>query len=156
MNTEQSFAGDPVRPRRLVMIADLAEQLGVTARALRHYEDIGLIRSERTARNVRVYDLETVEILKVITRLRQVDVPITVIAEVVKQGSDPAALALAMVQALNAALIDRKRAVARIAGLLEALETEARPAAPATPVERPRSGRFMRSEASVSANGEAG
>lgn len=153
MTTRQPFTCDQTGQRRLVMIADLADRLGVTARALRHYEDIGLIQSERTARNVRAYDLETVEILKVVTLLRQVDVPLAAIGEVVRQRSDPSAQALAMRRALNVALIDKKRSMARIVDLIATLDIrdDASPIALAAPVERPRSGRFMRSEESVAA-----
>ncbi|WP_460492479.1 MerR family transcriptional regulator [Dactylosporangium cerinum] len=37
-------------------IGELAEATGTTARALRHYEQAGLISSERTANGYRVYD----------------------------------------------------------------------------------------------------
>jgi DNA-binding transcriptional MerR regulator len=140
-------------PRRLVMIADLAEQLGVTPRALRHYEDVGLIRSERTARNARAYDLEMVETLKIITLLRDVDVPLVAIGEVLRLRADPPALALAMHQALDAVLANKKRAVARIAELINTLDVrEANSlAAPLAAAEPPRSGRFMRSAESAAA-----
>jgi len=153
MTTRQLFTRDQAGQRRLVMIADLADRLGVTTRALRHYEDIGLVRSERTARNVRAYDLDAVETLKVVTLLRQVDVPLAAIGEVVRQRSDPPAQALAMRQALNAAFVDKKRSMARIVELLATLDSrdDANPIAMATPAELPRSGRFMRSEESVAA-----
>lgn len=158
MTTRQPFTRDQAGHRRLVMIADLADRLGVTTRALRHYEDIGLVQSERTARNVRAYDLETAETLKVVTLLRQVDVPLAAIGEVVRQRSDPPAQAVAMRQALNAALIDKKRAMARIVELLATLDSrdDASPTASAAPAELPRSGRFMRSEESLAAARGAG
>lgn len=158
MTTRQPFPRDQAGHRRLVMIADLADRLGVTTRALRHYEDIGLVQSERTARNVRAYDLETAETLKVVTLLRQVDVPLAAIGEVVKQRSNPPAQAVAMRQALNAALIDKKRAMARIIELLATLDSrdDAGPIVSAAPMELPRSGRFMRSEESFAAAREAG
>lgn len=145
-------------PRRLVMIADLAEQLGVTARALRHYEDVGLIRSERTSGNARAYDLETVEILKVVIRLRQVDVPLPVIDGIVRQGLDPTIQALAIRQALNAVLADKKRALARVVALIKTMDIrdEGGPTTAPPPSEPPRSGRFMRSAESAAAAREAG
>jgi DNA-binding transcriptional MerR regulator len=124
------------------MIADLADQLGVTPRALRHYEDVGLIQSERTSRNTRAYDLKAVEVLKTIILLRQVDVPLVAIGEVISHGSDPRAQAMAMREALDAALVDKKRAVARIVELIAMLNIADEP---------PRSGRFMRSEESLAA-----
>ncbi|KQZ20021.1 MerR family transcriptional regulator [Caulobacter rhizosphaerae] len=144
-------------PRRLVMIADLAEQLGVTARALRHYEDVGLIRSERTTGNARAYDLETVEILKAIVRLRQVDVPLAVIDGIVRQGSDPSVQALAIRQALDAVLADKKQALARVVALIKTMDIRDEGGPTTAPrSEPPRSGRFMRSAESAAAAREAG
>jgi DNA-binding transcriptional MerR regulator len=151
MTPGRSAPNEPAGPRRRVMIADLADQLGVTPRALRHYEDVGLIRSERTSRNTRAYDLKTVEVLKIIILLRQVDVPLAAIGEVISHGSDPQAQALAIREALNAALVDKKRAVTRIVELIATLNMTAEAAASAATVEPPRSGRFMRSEESLAA-----
>jgi DNA-binding transcriptional MerR regulator len=147
----RSTPHEPAGPRRRVMIADLADQLGVTTRALRHYEDVGLIQSERTSRNARAYDLKTVEVLKVIILLRQVDVPLGAIGDVISRGPDPHAQALAMREALDAALVDKKRAVARIADLIATLNIADEVDASAATTEPPRSGRFMRSEESLAA-----
>jgi len=133
MIREQTFAESQAGQRRLVMITDLADRLGVTTRALRHYEDIGLIQSERTTRNVRVYDLDAVETLRVITLLRQVDVPLAAIGEVIKQRSDPQAQTLAMRQALNDTLVDKKRSMDRLVELLEALDVLETAPPPNTP-----------------------
>ncbi|GAB3842210.1 MerR family transcriptional regulator [Dactylosporangium cerinum] len=46
----------PAREVERVRIGELAEATGTTARALRHYEQAGLISSERTANGYRVYD----------------------------------------------------------------------------------------------------
>lgn len=43
-----------------VLIGELAEATGTTARALRHYEQAGLISSERAANRYRVYEERTV------------------------------------------------------------------------------------------------
>jgi DNA-binding transcriptional MerR regulator len=135
----QTFAENQAGQRRLVMITDLADRLGVTTRALRHYEDIGLIQSERTTRNVRAYDLDAVETLRVITLLRQVDVPLAAIGEVIKQRSDPQAQTLAMRQALNDTLIDKKRSMDRLVELLEALDVGEN----APPRNAPRRSRYQ-------------
>ncbi|TKT08193.1 MerR family transcriptional regulator [Streptomyces galbus] len=44
------------REVRRVRIGELAKATGTTARALRHYEQAGLISSERAANGYRVYD----------------------------------------------------------------------------------------------------
>lgn len=46
--------GPPVRPR--MRIGELAEATGASPRALRHYEQAGLIASERAANGYRLYD----------------------------------------------------------------------------------------------------
>ncbi|GHF77910.1 MerR family transcriptional regulator [Streptomyces griseosporeus] len=50
--------GPRVRPR--LRIGELAEATGASPRALRHYEQAGLIASERAANGYRLYDARTV------------------------------------------------------------------------------------------------
>jgi DNA-binding transcriptional MerR regulator len=100
-------------PPRLVSISELVRRLGVTPRALRHYEDLGLIRPVRTARNVRAYDRETVETVETIVALRAVDLPLTVISDVLTSASLPelrankSRVALLQARAMRQAQIDR-------------------------------------------------
>lgn len=49
-----------VREVQRVRIGELAKATGTTARALRHYEEAGLIASERAANGYRVFDDRTV------------------------------------------------------------------------------------------------
>ncbi|PKV83635.1 DNA-binding transcriptional MerR regulator [Streptomyces sp. TLI_146] len=49
-----------MREVRRVRIGELAKATGTTARALRHYEQAGLIASERAANGYRVFDDRTV------------------------------------------------------------------------------------------------
>lgn len=127
MTHRPALPGLAVRPRHMTTIADLAERLGTTPRALRHYEDLGLIGSTRTIRNTRAYDPATVADLEIITLLRQVDVPIAAIREIMSHDPASAARATAMRQALSATLAEKERAVTRVATLLQALEAPRAP-----------------------------
>ena len=57
---------------QLIQIGDLAEQLGITARTIRYYEEIGLLESPRRLEHgVRVYDTASVARLKFILKLKE-------------------------------------------------------------------------------------
>ena len=109
----------PLRsPAMRTPINVLAARLGVTARALRHYEAIGLVSSGRGSRGVRCYDQETVSILEAISLLRGVDVPIADIRALMGQRSDPKAYSQALRSVLASALQERRRCVAAIEALM--------------------------------------
>lgn len=56
----------------LLQIGDLAEQLQITARTIRYYEEIGLLESaQRLEHGVRVYDEASVTRLKFILKLKE-------------------------------------------------------------------------------------
>jgi DNA-binding transcriptional MerR regulator len=108
-------------PARFVSITDLAKRVGITARALRHYQDRGLIRSHRLARNVRAYDLETVVIVETIVALREVGLPINTIGKILALRSEPLAQAQAARTALNQARAVEERRITRIDTMLKVL-----------------------------------
>ncbi|CAN5473597.1 N/A [soil metagenome] len=108
-------------PARFVSISDLAKRVGTTARALRHYQDRGLIRSHRLARNVRAYDLETVAIVETIVALRDVGLPISTIEEILSLGSKPLAQAKAARAALKQARAVDEQRIVRIDAILKVL-----------------------------------
>lgn len=126
-----------------VSITDLARRVGITARALRHYQDRGLIRSHRLARNVRAYDLETVAVVETIVALRDVGLPINAIGEILSLGSEPLAQAKAARAALEQARTLEERRIARIDRMIEALD-EASSAPAHRPVLFPTSRRTAR------------
>ncbi|WP_438350289.1 MerR family transcriptional regulator [Paenibacillus sp. FA6] len=56
----------------ILKIEDVANQTGLTKRAIRYYEDIGLIRApERTSGGIRIYSEEDVETLKKILLVKE-------------------------------------------------------------------------------------
>lgn len=62
-------------------ISNAARMLGTTTRALRHYEDEGLLRPRRN-RTLRIYDEDSLRRADVIIRLRNLGLSIPEIAEV--------------------------------------------------------------------------
>ena len=124
-----SATSAPLRsPNVLTPINVLATRLGVTSRALRHYEAIGLVSSGRGSRGVRRYDQDTVALLEAITLLRAVDVPIADIRAVMTQRSDSESYAQALHGVLADALLERRRCVAAIEALMVDIEVTFTPA----------------------------
>jgi len=71
----------PPRPARAaapspaISIRELAARTGTTLRALRHYEDIGLLTAGRRPSGARCYDSEQRRRAALITRLRRLGMP---------------------------------------------------------------------------------
>lgn len=61
--------------RPAISIRELAAQTGTTLRALRHYEDIGLLTAGRRSSGARCYDTEQRERAALIARLRRLGMP---------------------------------------------------------------------------------
>ncbi len=111
-------------PMRLVEIGAASRQMGVTTRTLRHYEDQGLIRSQRLARNVRGYDVATVERLKAIVALRAVGLPIAAIREILALGDQPDDQVCALRIALADALREQQAQIERLTALADHVADE--------------------------------
>lgn len=107
-------------PGRVVLISDLAKRLGVTARALRHYQEIGLVRAQRLSRNVRGYNDEAVARIQTIITFREVDMPLSVIAEILALEHDASAQAARIQAALQDLLDDNRAKAARLESMLAA------------------------------------
>jgi len=71
----------------VLSISRLSALTGVTPRALRHYEDMGLIRPHRAARGVRLFTPDQCEQASLIAHLRRCDVSLDDIREVLGQPS---------------------------------------------------------------------
>jgi DNA-binding transcriptional MerR regulator len=111
----------------LVAIGPAARRLGVTSRTLRHYEDIGLIQSQRDGRDVRLYAEDAIEALQTIVLLRGVDVPIAAIRQVMAQRDDADAFVQAIRDALSSALQTSESRGNAIRRLIRDIEQPARP-----------------------------
>jgi DNA-binding transcriptional MerR regulator len=104
-------------------ISAMAARLGVSQRALRHYEAVGLIQSYRLYKSARSYDPETVDRLTVIALLRKADVPIATIRAIMSLRPDEAAYLRAVREALLSAQDQKTRELAMIRQLLGDLKT---------------------------------
>nr|WP_232793006.1 MerR family transcriptional regulator [Caulobacter hibisci] len=100
-----------LRPTELP-IGVVAEQLGLTLRAIRHYEEMGLIACGRGAKNVRTLGVAARARLSAIADLRALGLPISEIADLLgEDGACPERLK-ARLRAQLEALDARRTAIA--------------------------------------------
>jgi len=109
-------------PALFVPIAQLARRLGITPRALRHYQDQGLIRSHRIAHNTRAYDADAVVTIETIVALRDVGLPLATIRDILVLRHVPETQAQALRAALLEAKASKQRQIATIDAMLETLD----------------------------------
>lgn len=105
-------------PSRLTPINEITSRLGVTPRALRHYEEVGLIRSRRLAGNVRAYDGDTLADIEVLVSLRQVDLPMSQVREILALKPDPRAQRQAIRKILSEAIRDQSQRLEQLKALM--------------------------------------
>lgn len=74
----------------LVGISQLADRIGVTPRALRYYEESGLVQPRRTAAGVRSYTPDQCRLVAMIVRLRRCDVPLEAIRDLLTEPASSA------------------------------------------------------------------
>lgn len=101
----------------LIKITDLTNQLGLSSRSLRYYEQVGLIQSVRSdTEKYRYYDSENIERLKQIMVLRKMQIPIKDILRIY-ESEDMSTVVEVFVDRINAideetnALAELKRIV---------------------------------------------
>jgi DNA-binding transcriptional MerR regulator len=72
-------------------VGQLAEAAGMSAKALRHYDRVGLFRPDGVddGNGYRWYSADRVPTARLIARLRAVNVPLDAVAECVESGGDP-------------------------------------------------------------------
>ena len=111
-------------------IGELARASGLTVRALRHYDEIGLLRAgERTASGHRRYTGEDVRRLYRIRALRGLGLPLAEIAGVLGDTGIPRMRALLAAQLRDLEAHERRlaRLRDRLQGLLDRLESDRMP-----------------------------
>lgn len=101
-------------------IQQFAARAGVTIKALRHYDRLGLLRPRRTASGYRVYTDQDLAVLAQIVALRFIGIPLRQIP--LLRGAAPAALANAL--RAQRQLLEEKRGMLRRA--VDALTTAER------------------------------
>jgi len=70
-----------------VTVSNLAETLGTTVRALRHYEDVRLLNPARNSRRMRLYSFDDRARAEMIVALRRADIPLESIRAAMKGPS---------------------------------------------------------------------
>lgn len=74
----------------LMTIGQLARETGVTPRAVRHYESLGLIRTPiRTDANYRIFDSDSVVRMRFIAKCRSLGFSIPEVDELLRVMDDP-------------------------------------------------------------------
>ncbi|MCW8086601.1 MerR family transcriptional regulator [Sabulicella glaciei] len=120
-----------------VNIGEAARRSGVNAKLIRHYELIGLVRSERRANNYRAYTEQTVAMLRFIHHARELALPLEEVKALL--GLWSSGTPLEVVQARAEAEVKRLESkAASVAALAASLRDLAR----TTEKDRPRAPRF--------------
>lgn len=81
-------------------IGEIAEQLGVTTKTLRHYEKIGLIEPRRSDNGYRLYSADDVDRLQRIRQLQAFGLSLRQIKAIFTRGEDDSSLWQAAMQTL--------------------------------------------------------
>jgi DNA-binding transcriptional MerR regulator len=100
-------------------IGEFAKLAGVTARALHHYDRIGLLKPQRGSSGFRLYRLEDLERLEQIAALKFLGIPLQEIKLLLKRGP------LTLVDSLHVqreALAEKRRLIDRAVVAIEAAE----------------------------------
>jgi DNA-binding transcriptional MerR regulator len=105
-------------------ISQAAARLGVTHRALRHYEALGLVQPQRPKGNTRAYDAPSMRRLELIVALRAADLPLSAVADILDREADPVAQARRVNTVVDAALARARQAVARLEAVRQAARGE--------------------------------
>lgn len=69
-------------------ISETSARLGLTVRALRYYEQVGLVKAGRTSQNRRVYGRQTLRDLEAIARLRRAGIDLETVAWVLQADDE--------------------------------------------------------------------
>lgn len=69
----------------MMTIKEMSELTGVSARALRYYDEIGLFHPNgRSEAGYRLYDEKELEVLRQILYFRELDIPLRTIKEIIE------------------------------------------------------------------------
>jgi DNA-binding transcriptional MerR regulator len=113
-------------------IGELAKKTGLTRRALRIYEEAGLLRPQRTLNNYRHYTEQQLREAFVIQKLREVDLPLPIISRLlsIKRAAWPvqqkAGEWLEVLDFIHAELMKQRQAIDTALQQLEPYQCEAK------------------------------
>lgn len=117
-----------MRIKRAVKIGDVARMLGTTTRALRFYEEEGLIEPVRTSKGTRLYSDDDLSRLRVILLLIAADAPIQAIKELStarsksKTGDAASELVSRLLNKLRETVVEKKNQYALLEQELESTD----------------------------------
>ena len=89
-------------------MAEVSQQFGLTARAIRHYESLGLISTVRDRQNYRRFDSRARTRLQLIADFRRAGLSLEDIREILDNRDDATGV-VAHVDCARAKLLDRRR-----------------------------------------------
>ena len=96
----------------MMTIKEMSELTGVSARALRYYDEIGLFHPNgRSEAGYRLYDEKELEVLRQILYFRELDIPLRTIKEIIE---DPALDRKSILQTQKKMLISEKERLERL------------------------------------------
>lgn len=104
----------------LKKIGEVAELLGTTARALRFYEEEGLVAARRTAGGTRLYSREDIARFRAILKLAHAGVPLALIKDLAtardnfNSGEQASHIVHAVLSALQAKIREQTRALVKL------------------------------------------
>lgn len=114
------------KPAPTMMIGELASRSGVTERALRHYEKVGLMAPARTGSGQRVYGEKDVLRLQEIQLLKRAGFTLSAIRSMTKsKGPDARALLGTQLEVMQAEVVRLTRAIEATSLALRAVEAGA-------------------------------
>ena len=120
--------------KSLRTVGDVSVCFGLTPRAVRYYDSFGLVRPQRDAKGVRVFDHDDCTRLAIIARLRVAGLSLSTIETILQEPGRPVSDAwrVEACKALNAhsAVLDKQMAeTARLLGELASEDSKAAAAA---------------------------
>src|SRR5262249_39026672 len=104
------------RLNRQYRIHEFAALAGVTAKALRHYDRLGLLKPRRSASGYRLYAESDLERLEQIVALKFLGLPLKQISRLLERGAPPIAEAL---RGQRAALEEKRQLLHRAFRILD-------------------------------------
>lgn len=100
-------------------IREVSDRFGVSLRTIRFYEQLGLIRPQRTATRNRLFDLDDITRIAFIVSLRRYDVSVPRVAELLalRDAGEPERLRAAVSEALAERRGEIDREIRRLTAL---------------------------------------
>ncbi len=118
-------------------IGDAATASGVSAKMIRHYETLGLIRPQRLANNYRIYNENDVAVLRFIRHARELAFPLAEVKRLLalwqdsgRQSGEVQRIALGHVEALEAKARSLQAVAASLRHLARHCQGDSRPDCP--------------------------